>query len=279
MNKPYLLCAFDHVFEANRYFWSLRSSFGDTVQPIVITYTLNGVEGEAEIPPGTIYAPMKKEYPGNTGRHRDVHRVLKGLIEQDPDAIDKDAWFIWTDVHDVIFQCPFPEFPTDADILVCDEGRTFGEIEFWRGQFPQDTWNWRAYNAGCFAMRYEALMAFWENLETEWQSFFEWYVNGSLPKISDVSTFPYTAPSLKRKIRMAVAQIFNGYQDTLSFNTFLQKTKYRVKTVPGLFTCYAFDYYDGNVVIGEDGKTYTKDGQMVSVVHFNGDTKKFIPIP
>lgn len=269
MNKPYILSSFDHAFEARRYFWSMGSAIGEGITPVSIMY-----EPHVDLPEFPKHGKLiraSKKYPGNTGRHRDMHEVI-AAIEKD---LDTSQWFFFTDVHDVIFQCPLPELPEDADILVCYEGKTFGEIEFWRGLIPKNMWEWKAYNCGTMAMRYDVLVKYWNYVDSEWMKFFTWYKDGMLPKLNGNTTFPFESPTLDYKIKFEIAKMYNEYHDTVAYNRFIHDNTYRIREVPGLFTCYAFDYELGNIV-ERDGKTYTKDGLLISITHYNGSSKEFM---
>ncbi len=272
--KPYIIGAFDHGSEANRFFDSLEKILGDTVRPIMLMYLSpdGKYDEDVRIPKNVTLIKANKRYPGNTGRHKDLREVVLSM------NLDKDAWCIFTDIHDVVFQTPLPDLPADADILVCDEGKTFGEIEFWKAIFPQDVWKLRAYNSGVWAMKYPVLMEFWDSLYNDWMKFFDWYKHETLPKISPLHSFPFEAPILDKQIKNDIAKLFNGYQDTLAFIEFIEHVrngKYRLKELSGLFACYAFQY-DLDQVVEKERETYLMSGEKVCIVHYNGDSKKHL---
>lgn len=259
MNTRYVLGAFDRADLAQKYF---ESASVLTCEIVSLFYNPHG-SIKARFP-GLSYH-KDGEYSGNTGRHRDLRKVL---AEVKPDSND---WIIFTDVHDVRFQADI-KLPDDLDIVFAPEGKNFGEIDFWSSRYPDAVWNSQAYNAGTFAMRYYILEEFWDYLENEWQRFRQWYVK-AVPITGDV--YPFNSPQLNTKIKDVIGREFNGYADTYYFNEFITTTKYRVGTSPTLFACYAFNYELGNLVV-RDGKTYTKDGHLVSVVHYNGNSKKYM---
>lgn len=262
--KPYFICAFDSVVDANRYFKSFDEHIDGNL--IVLMYELNGDVKDLRIPDGAIIIRAGKKYTGNTGRHLDLKRAFEKL------QVNKEAWFFFTDVHDVVFQTKLPKIPKDVDILVSTEGRTFGEIDFWKERYPKNVMHLQAYNAGCFAMRYDVLMKFWEELEQEWMKFYTWYKTDS----TLTNVFPFSdinIQDLLAEFKKQSALVFNGYVDTLFFNKFIRK--YKFTDVEGLFGCYAFGYELGMIKIVND-LSYTDRDKLISIVHYNGSTKKYI---
>ena len=261
--KPYIISAFSNPFEANRYWWSLDASLGDSVRPITLMYKNRGKFDKCDIPKYATVIKADKNYPGNTGRHKDLYNVLKQL------EINKNAWCIFTDVHDVVFQAPLPKLPEDADVLVCNEGKIFRDIEFWKMKMPKRMWDYPAYNSGVWAMRYSVLMDYWKSLMNQWDKFYVWYKTASLPKIIDQEIYLINVPELDQDIKDRIAMTFNSYHDTIGFINFLQNKPLRIKEVSGLFACYAFNYEMGTIY-QKEGKTYNQNHELVSIVHYNG---------
>lgn len=259
MSTNYLFCAFDHVREAKDFFQSMKKTEG-TIEPICLMYE---PQDDVDLPENGRLIPLPKRYAGNTGRLKDVSMILPQL------NLDKNAWFFFTDVHDVIFQRPIPELPTSADIFVCSEGKKFKEIDFWKERLPKSMQSWEAYNVGTFAMRYEPFVEFLSQLEESWYKFLSWYHK---PSNGRGEKFPHDMIATKREIKDSVARIYNSYADTFVFNNYLHTTRYRVKEMAELFTCFGYNYELKNIVV-KDGLTYTRDGQLVSIIHYNGNTK------
>lgn len=265
-SKPYILSAFDHVFKTGAYFSSLRGVLGNTVRPICIMYEPHE---HIDLPLEGQLIKLPKKYPGNTGKYRDYRELLPQL------NLDKDAWFISTDVHDVLFQKYLPPFPDDADILITSEGKTFGEIDFWKQRFPEYMSSWPAYNVGTFAMRYQPLMDFLNLIEFRWKRFLEWYKAENKINVVAGDGFPFTGVLLEKDLKQYIARVFNSFADTLIFNQFIRMEIYRTKEIPDFFSCWAYNYELGNIV-ENNGVTYTKNGLVPSIVHYNGSTKEFI---
>lgn len=259
-NKYYLIGAFNNGRMAQRYFASL-AVLGDTVEPIIVQYLRKGKFDRIKKPVNVKLIKYKKEYPGNTGKHKDFREIISPLLE-------RDAWCIFTDMHDVIFQAPLPVFP-DADVLVASESKKFGEVNYWRDLFPQDVWEWDVYNVGCFAMRRDTIKGFWEYLYENWMQFYTWYKQGTIVRIGHADTFPFNIP-FHDKVRVEMAIMFNGHYDTLCFNQFIRKNK--KKELSGLFACYAYQVDTG--VVELRGTNLYQNNKLTSIAHFNGDTKK-----
>lgn len=189
----YLIGAFNSGEAATAYFKSLKN-LGEAAEPIIIQYWFQGKFEPVEVPKHVKLLQIQKEYPGNTGKHKDFRQYVAPLLV-------KDQWCVFTDMHDVIFQQPFPEFPSNAQILVASEGKKFGEIEFWKKLLPKRAWKQKAYNVGCFAMRRDLLLRFWDYLYNEWMQFFDWYAHGQLPLLGDGESFPFCSPILYKQIK------------------------------------------------------------------------------
>jgi hypothetical protein len=267
MSKPYFLCAFNHAKGAKKFFNSMRKHLDGKVRPICLMYEPHG---DIKLPKDSILIKYPKLYTGNTGRLKNFHDILPKL------KLDKDAWIFFSDVHDVEFQCPLPDLPDDVDILVSNEQKTFGEIDFWVQWFPKRIHDWQAYNTGSMAMRYEPFIEFLSEINIAWNDFMTWYNmkwEGS-DNLKAGSDFPFEAPMIHRMMKGVIGETFNSYADTFVFNTFLRNEKYICYDLPGLFTTYAFNYEMGTIK-REDGKTYTSDGKLISIVHYNGKTKEY----
>jgi hypothetical protein len=262
MSKYYLIGAFNNGKKAKNYFDSLLV-LGDKVEPIIIQYLRNGKFDKVAKPDNVKLIKYKKEYPGNTGKHKDFREIISPLLE-------RDTWCIFTDMHDVIFQAPLPKFP-DTEILIASEAKKFGDVGYWKEIFPADVWDMDVYNVGCFAMKRSLLQDFWDYIYENWMQFHQWYKSKSVARIGNGDTFPFNVP-FHEKVRVEMAIMFNGHYDTLSFNRFIRKHK--TSELPSLFACYAYQVEMG-VIEDKDGKLY-QNGKLTSVAHYNGSMKKYI---
>lgn len=259
--KNYLIGAFSRAKYAQNYFDSLKV-LGDTVEPIIIQYLYHGEFEKIDKPENVLLIKYAKEYPGNTGKHKDFRELISPLLE-------RDVWCIFTDMHDVVFQGPLPEFP-DTEILIASEAVKFAEVDYWCEIFPDYVKEWEVLNVGCFAMKRDTLRDFWEYLYKNWMEFYQWYKTSYIPRIGNGDSFPFNIPYHKNvKIQMAV--MFNGHYDTLCFNEFLRKHK--TEEVPGLFACYAYQVEKGIASLHKDNQLYVGD-KLATVAHYNGATKK-----
>jgi len=264
--KTYVIGAFSSGKMAKTYFSTLPN-LGD-VEVIIIQYWNKEDKFDwVSVPPNVKIIQITKKYPGNTGKHLDLMTHVTNRIEE-------DAWVFFTDVHDIIFQGPLPELPTDADILVASEGKNFGEIPFWRLIFPQEMYGKMAYNVGCMAMKKDALISFWAYLMKDWTAFHEWYDSVEIPDLGPKDMYPFNVKNYNDKVKYDTASVFNGYFDTLCFNKFIRTKDYRATEIKGLFACYAFNHAVGTLVKKED--QWYNCGELVSIMHFNGDTKEFM---
>jgi hypothetical protein len=261
-NSKYLIGAFNDGKLAQRYFDSL-SVLGDTVEPIIIQYLRRGKFDRVTVPPNVKLIKYQKHYPGNTGKHKDFREILAPLLT-------RDKWCIFTDMHDVAFQAPLPEFP-DSELLVAPEAVKFGDVDYWRDIFPQEVWNLDVYNVGCFASRRDVLLKFWEYLYENWMEFYGWYKQGTIMRIGTGDKFPFNIP-FHEKVRVDMAVMFNGHYDTLAFNKFLRN--YRTEVVSNLFGCYAYQV-EKRIIEDRNGQLY-HEGKLVSISHFNGSMKKYM---
>lgn len=257
----YLIGAFSDGKQAQRYLDSLKVI--DGVEPIFIQYLNKGDFDHIDKPSHVKLIKYAKQYPGNTGKHKDFREILSPILE-------RDTWVIFTDMHDVVFQAPLPEFP-EGEILVASEGVNFGEIDYWAGLFPQEMMSLEAYNVGTFAMKRDVLIKFWDYLYENWMDFYSWYKTSRIPQIGNGETFPFNIPFHER-VRVEMAIMFNNHYDTLCFNKFLRKRLYT--EVPGLFACFSYQVKKGKVELHQD-KLYIKK-KLASVAHYNGSAKKYL---
>lgn len=261
--SAYIIGAFNQAKYAQTYFDSL-DILGD-VEVIVVQYLRRGKFEPVKVPKNVKLIKYKKEYPGNTGKHKDFREIVGPLLTD-------DKWCIFTDMHDVVFQTPLPELPSGTSvILAASESVTFGEVDYWSDIFPASVRNWEVYNVGCFAMKRDVLRMFWDNLYENWMEFYSWYKSGSIPRIGNGDTFPFNIP-FHEKVKVEMAIMFNGHYDTLCFNEFIRS--YGYSELPGLFACYAFQV-DKGVIVNNDGQLF-RDGKLTTIAHFNGNTKKWM---
>jgi hypothetical protein len=264
--KPTIIGAFSCTKKSYGYLHTLGEYVGDSADAILLQYKTKGDTGHVQVPSNTQLVVMDKPYAGNTGKHRDLAKVIPTIKDWRP-----DDWVIVTDVHDVVFQAPIPELPNNTILTSC-EGKTFGEIDFWRDRLPFDYHNWIAYNVGTFAIKYRLLEMFWGKLETRWMEFFDWYKNGMVHMVQD--GFPFDTIQFEKEVKEVAAVTFNSYFDTLIFNEFI-RLKLDVKEAPWLFGVYAYEYETRRVTI-KDSKMY-RDKQLLPISHYNGDSKAVMP--
>lgn len=256
----YIIGAFSNGKLAQKYFNSL-SVLGENVEPIIIQYLNRGTFDKVLVPKNVTLIKYQKEYPGNTGKHKDFHEVIAPLLKE-------DKWCMFTDMHDVLFQAPLPDLDNSVDMYVSPEGRLFGEIIYWKDILPQKTLAWDAYNVGSFIMKRDILLEFWSYLYKQWVDFYQWYKYATIPRIGNGDTFPFNIP-FHDKIRIDMALMFNNNYDTLCFNEFLRRKV--TKDDERLFACYAY-LVKTKIATYTRGKLF-RNGTLVSVAHFNGSSK------
>src|ERR1035437_354088 len=256
-NRTYLIGAFSSGEMAQPYFDSLKV-LGDSVTPIIIQYQHKGEFQKVNVPLNVKLIKLAKDYSGNTGKHKDFREYIAPILTG-------EDWTIFTDMHDVVFQAPLPEFP-DVNILVASEGKMFGQINFWKDLFPVSMWADQAYNVGCFAMRTSLVKDFWELLFIDWMKFVDWYKTGTIPQIK--GGFPFNAAAFPQRLKDELAIIFNGFYDTMFFNEFIKEYQSK-EELEGLFGVYAYNFEVGNIV-KKNGVLYTKEDKKISIAHYNG---------
>lgn len=246
----YLVTSFSYTGPGcQRYFDTLPLS---GCQGIVIEY-----QGLAPVnyPKEVDVYKIKSGYKGNTGRFLPLY----DLFQQK--EYDKDDWFIFTDTHDVWFQHEIPNLDQYfAPIIVSAEGKSFGEIDFWKERLPQSMQGWPALNVGTFAMKYEMWLEFLKAVRGSYQAIMDWYKgpHGDLwPKDTEL-------------IRKYITATFNAYADTMLFNTFVHNRTY--VAAPEVFNCIGFQLELGHMK-EKNQKYYTELDELISVVHANGDSK------
>lgn len=256
----YLIGAFNNGKKAQKWFDSLPV-LGTEVEAIVVQYLRRGKFDKVNVKGNVKLVKYKKEYPGNTGKHKDFREILAPMLTQ-------DTYCMFTDMHDVVFQAPLPELPR-TPIIATSEGKKFGEIPYWEEIFPRNLHKLDVYNVGTFVMQRDVLLGFWDYLHTNWCDFYAWYKNSYIPMIGSGDTFPFNIP-FHEKVRVEMAVMFNSHYDTLCFNEFIRK--YEFVEVPELFGCYGYQVETGRLTF-KGKKLYYKD-QLVTVAHYNGKFKK-----
>jgi FkbM family methyltransferase len=163
-----------------------------------------------------------------------------------PKELDRERIFIFTDTADVIFQKSIPSLSPDY-IYVANEGEIFKNNRFWRSimrRNPQfDTLeNETIYNVGTFACRGKIM--------DTWISFLQ---------------------SSRSKVRMMVTE-------QLLFNVWLRQPENYIllKELPDLFTSIYANMEKGVTILNENNQFVNKNGDLYSVVHFNGSTKELL---
>ena len=259
MDKHYLIGAFSKGALAQTYLDSL-AVVSDQVEPIFLQYlNKEGSFDSVSLPAHAKLIKVKKAYPGNTGKHKDFRELLSPLLV-------RDAWCLFTDMHDVVFQAPLPPFP-DTQILLASEGKIFKDVPYWQEMFPDDVMSLEIYNVGCFAMKRDTLLAFWDELYAEWMQFHSWYKTAHIPRFGNGDNFPFNIP-FHDHVRVEMAVMFNSHYDTLIYNRFIRK--HRRTELPHLFGCYAYQVDQG--IIEQYQNQLYRAGQLVSIAHYNGST-------
>ena len=164
-----------------------------------------------------------------------------------PKELDRERIFIFTDSFDVIFQKPIPTLSPNY-IYVTNERELFKDNSFWRRRMKRFTqfdslYNETIYNAGTFACAGK-LMDNWTN-----------YLQ------SERSKFKYAS------------------YDQLLFNLWLHKPENHIllKELPDLFTSIYANMKKGTTILNKKNQFVNQNGELYSVVHFNGYTKNMIP--
>jgi hypothetical protein len=196
---------------------------------------------------------VDKEYTGNTGRHLDLLELFEiGKLDRPED----NEWVIYSDGHDVRMQRPLPDLP-DVEVLVSDEGKTIGENEYWNNLYLEDYFGWQVMNAGLFAMKGRRFLK---------------YLFFVRQMFKDIVAFGY-GDSLTDEAKKQAIKLFREHSDTLIFNLFLHRERPNYINFPA-FACIAYQEELGLIHRKEDGLWYTKENELISLVHYNGVTKE-----
>ncbi len=163
-----------------------------------------------------------------------------------PQELDHNRIFIFTDTADVIFQKPIPLLSPNY-IYVANEGEIFGKNRFWRSILRRyQQFNHLAteiiYNVGTFACTGKIM--------DRWVSFLQ----GKRQKIR----------------RMAIEQLI--------FNEWLRQPEIYplLKEHPDLFTSLYANLEKGTTILNSNKQFINKNGDLYSIVHFNGNTKELL---
>lgn len=263
MNKITFIGAFSQGKITQKWFDTFPL-LGNNVQAIIIQYLNKDSEFDPiSVPQNVILIKYKKRYPGNTGKHKDFHELISPYLEEDT------RYFV-TDMHDVVFQALLPQL-NDKSPYIVSEGKKFNEVDFWTQLLPKQFHTMEMYNVGTFSLMGKDLKAFWEYVYNQWMEFYDWYKQGTIPRIGNGDIFPFNIP-FHEKIKIDMAVTFNAYADTLLFNQFIYKRD-RIEIFT-LFGCYAYQVEMG-IVEDRHGKLY-RDNKLISIVHYNGDSKKHL---
>ena len=161
-----------------------------------------------------------------------------------PKDLDRKRVFLFTDTFDVYFQKPIPPLSPDK-IYVANEGEIFVNNSWWRHMFrhnPQfnSLKNETIYNVGTFACS---------------------------GKIMD---------SWVKYIQEARRAMDGSSTEQLLFNVWLRLPENiaRITELPDLFCSIYANLEKGIAVLNEKTEFINQQGDLFSVVHFNGSTKK-----
>ena len=160
-----------------------------------------------------------------------------------PQHLDRNRVFIFTDSADVVFQKPFPALDPQK-VYVANEGETFKESGIWRSlmrRYPEFAVlsDETDYNVGSFACGGYLMDNFIEFLQTH----------------------------RKGSRRMSL--------EPLLFNLWLRQPDIwpRITEIPDLF-CSVYANFKHNLASIKDGKVVNRNGEIFTVVHFNGSMKE-----
>lgn len=163
-----------------------------------------------------------------------------------PRNLDKKRVFIFTDSFDVFFQKPIPHL-SPKRVYVANEGEIHVNNSWWRHMFrhnPQFNWlrEETIYNVGTFACSGE--------LMDDWVNFI-----GNMRMGTDGSSC-----------------------EQLIFNVWLRQPniKKKITELPNLFCSIYANLEKGIATINEQKQVVNAQGELFSVVHFNGSTKKIL---
>ena len=251
MSKPYLISSFSYTSGVDKYFESLSNITCSPVAFMFEPYTMT--------PRGVEVFKLDRKYIGNTGR---FVPILDALMAN---CFDLSRWFIFTDSGDVWFQTELPNLDSvRGDIIVCDEGKKFKQIDFWFDKVPKKLLNKEAYNVGSFAMRGEMFLKFLLFIVGKYHEYVK------LIKRPDI--YPFNCP-LANMYLSTTDRMFLNLADTVLFNEFIADKE--ITTHPTLFTCLSFNL-KALTTLERDGLYYNKQGELYSIVHANGNAKLLV---
>lgn len=163
-----------------------------------------------------------------------------------PKELDRERVFIFTDSYDVIFQKPIPTLSPDY-IYAANENEIFKNNDFWievLSRCPQfnNLNNETIYNVGTFACVGKTM--------DNWVSFLQSSRSGDI----------------------------NTLDEQLLFNSWLRKPENNslLKELPDLFTTIYANMEKGTTILNEKNQFVNQNGELYSVVHFNGSTKDLL---
>jgi len=186
-------------------------------------------------------------YKNNVGRFFQMEKLLSDLF---PDFMHR--YILFTDTYDVVFQKDFYEdieksFDVGTFIDVAPEGELHKDSWVWNKvctdnqlNFMQLLANREIYNAGTWGMLGITFIRF---------------INFLKDKLESYNYLPFS--------------------DQPIFNEFIEQEEVRgfeIRKNPEFMSCLYKNHENGNI-IKTDGKFYTKDNKLISIVHGNGNCK------
>jgi hypothetical protein len=229
----------------------------------ILQYKRDGVWEKVTLPENATLYKLDKKYAGNSGKLNDLYGVFSGL------SLGLDEWYIFTDMHDVVFQTDIPSLEGDANIFVVSEQKTFGEIDFWKHMLPSEMHGWTAYNCGVFAMREKQFRRYLEISHAEYSRMIDWKKNFSATRLG--SEFPFSSPYATEMIKEQMGSLYNGIADTYLFNKCIHDS--RAVFDWNDVCCYNFAI-EQNVAVVKRKKMYNKKGDLFAIAHYNGNAKE-----
>lgn len=243
-NVPYLVSISSLPIEAliggERYTDSLRTVTSEYEHVVIsyqpVQYLMN------------VFSDYKRFYKINTPYPGNLHRFDPLAELFSTGEMNPDRWVIFTDTFDVKFQTDFPDFSKfeDREILVADEGETWGESTWFptlqavikKVNFIEDMKDKPILNAGTWAMKGHMFMEMYEYM---------------LKRSKMYDDHPWSDQSM--------------------YNEFAYNGKNKITNHPTFITVLYKNVELGNTIIS-DNYFMNRNNELYSIVHGNGSSKE-----
>lgn len=245
ITAPYLVSICSYPNEAkegsHRYLTSLNNLSHNSFELIIIGFQPLDAVSPVFAPTMRMYLNPHKPYPGN------LHR-FDFLYELASHEMNPNRWIVFTDTHDVIFQKDFPDFTQfrDTDVLVASEGEKWSDSSWWSSvveqmpaDFMENMGDNMVLNAGTWAMKVKTFQAMYEYM---------------MRRAADYNNVQWSDQPMYNEF------VYSGAVTPIIHKTFCT-TLYRNMELQN--------------VIKEDGRFYNRAHELYSIVHGNGNSKKF----